>query len=106
VVICLERGADLHVAQLIPLPLTVSCFSEIQIGFIPFWYRLTGQSAVKQMCVCVLSSLRWFCCCQPKTEELEYELETDAQFLLVKFNHVLGAIRHISDKFLSSLVEM
>ena len=33
VVICLERGADLHVAQLIPLPLTVSCFSEIQIGF-------------------------------------------------------------------------
>jgi len=33
-VICLERGADLHMAQLMPLPLTVSCFSEIQIGFI------------------------------------------------------------------------
>jgi len=33
VVICLERGADLHMAQLMPLPLTVSCFSEIQIGF-------------------------------------------------------------------------
>jgi len=33
VVICLERGADLHVAQLIPLPLTISCFSKIQIGF-------------------------------------------------------------------------
>ena len=32
-VICLERGADLHMAQLTPLPLTVSCFSEIQIGF-------------------------------------------------------------------------
>ena len=32
-VICLERGADLHMAQLMPLPLTVSCFSEIQIGF-------------------------------------------------------------------------
>ena len=31
--ICLERGADLHVAQRIPLPLTVSCFSKIQIGF-------------------------------------------------------------------------
>ena len=31
-VICLERGADLHMAQL-PLPLTVSCFSKIQIGF-------------------------------------------------------------------------
>jgi len=33
VVICLERGADLHVAQLMTLPLTVSCFSKIQIGF-------------------------------------------------------------------------
>ena len=33
VVICLERGADLHMSQLIPLPLTVSCFSPIQIGF-------------------------------------------------------------------------
>jgi len=33
VVICLERGADLHMAQLMPLPLTVSCFSRIQIGF-------------------------------------------------------------------------
>jgi len=28
-VICLERGADLHMAQLMPLPLTVSCFSKI-----------------------------------------------------------------------------
>ena len=33
VVICLERGADLHMAQLMPLPLTVSCFSKFQIGF-------------------------------------------------------------------------
>jgi len=33
VVICLERGADLHMPQLMPLPFTVSCFSKIQIGF-------------------------------------------------------------------------
>ena len=33
VVVCLEQGADLHMAQLMPLPLTVSCFSKIQIGF-------------------------------------------------------------------------
>jgi len=33
VVICLEQGADLHMAQLMPLSLTVSCFSEIQIVF-------------------------------------------------------------------------
>ena len=32
-VICLERGADLHMAQLMPLPPIVSCFSKIQIGF-------------------------------------------------------------------------
>jgi len=40
VVLCLERDADLHVAQLMPLPLTVSCFSKIQM-VLPFWYRLT-----------------------------------------------------------------
>ena len=39
-VICLERGADLHMAKLMPLPLTVSCFSKIQIGF-TFLYQLT-----------------------------------------------------------------
>ena len=33
VVVCLQQGADLHMAQLMPLPLTVSCFSKIQIGF-------------------------------------------------------------------------
>ena len=32
-VICLGRGTDLHMAQLMPLPLTVSCSSKIQIGF-------------------------------------------------------------------------
>ena len=40
VVICLERGADLHMAQLMPLPLTVSRFGKIHIG-LPFWYWLT-----------------------------------------------------------------
>jgi len=32
-VIYVERDADLHMAQLMPLPLTVSCFSKIQIVF-------------------------------------------------------------------------
>jgi len=31
--ICLERGADLHMAQLMPLPLSISFFSKIQIDF-------------------------------------------------------------------------
>jgi len=42
-VICLERGADLHVTQLMPLPLTASYFSKIKIGLmiLPFCYWLT-----------------------------------------------------------------
>ena len=53
VVICLERGADLHMAQLMPLPFTVSCFSKIQIGLVPAHLGSSGQRAVKQVCVCV-----------------------------------------------------
>ena len=55
-VICLELGADLHMAQLMSLPLTVSCFSEIQIGFIflvPAHLGSPGKRAVKRVCVCV-----------------------------------------------------
>ena len=56
-VICLERGADLHMAQLMPLPLTLSCFSKIQIGFtflVPAHLGSPGHRAVKRgVCVCV-----------------------------------------------------
>jgi len=55
-VICLEQGADLHMAQLMSLPLTVSCSSKIQIGFIclvPAHLDSPGQRAVKRVCVCV-----------------------------------------------------
>jgi len=63
-VICLERGADLHMAQLMPLPLTVSCFSKIQIGF-TFLYWLTWVVPDKgplNECVCVLHSFIAFLC--------------------------------------------
>jgi len=53
-VICLQRGANLHMAQLMPLPLTVSCFSKIQICFaflVPAHPGSPGQSAVKRLCV-------------------------------------------------------
>ena len=49
-VICLERGADLHMTQLMPLPLTVSCFSKIQIDFtflVPAHPGSPGQRAVE-----------------------------------------------------------
>jgi len=48
--------ADLHLAQLMPLPLTVSCCSKIQIGFtflVPAHLGSPGQRAVKRVCVCV-----------------------------------------------------
>jgi len=53
-VICLERVADLHMVQLMPLPLTVSCFSKMQIGFtflVPAHPGSPGQRAVKRVCV-------------------------------------------------------
>ena len=55
-VICLEQGADLHMAQLMPLPLTVSCFSEIQIGFtflVLAHPGSRGKRAIKRLNGCV-----------------------------------------------------
>jgi len=51
-----ELGADLHMAQLMPLPLIVSCFSKIQIGFaflVLAYPGSPGKRAVKRVCVCV-----------------------------------------------------
>ena len=56
-VICLERDADLHMAQLMPPPLTVSCFTKIQIGFTFLVPADPGSPAKKGretgVCVCV-----------------------------------------------------
>jgi len=49
-VICLEQSADLYMAQLMPLPLIVSCFRKIQIGFtflVPAYPGCPGKEAVK-----------------------------------------------------------
>ena len=46
-VICLGQGADLHMAQLMPLPLTVFCFSKIRILF------LVPAHVGNPMCVCI-----------------------------------------------------
>jgi len=46
----------LHMAQLMPLPLTVSCFSKIQIGFTFLVSAHSGsprKRAIKWVCVCV-----------------------------------------------------
>jgi len=64
-VIFLLRGADLHIAQLMPLPLTVSYFSKIQIGFtflVPAHPGNPGQRAVKWVCVYYTSEAELSCC--------------------------------------------
>ena len=58
VALSLERGADLHMAQLMPLPLTVSCSSKIQIGFtflVPAYPGCAGKEVVKWLLLLLLS---------------------------------------------------
>ena len=58
-VICLEQGADLHIAQLMSLPFTVSCFSKILIGFsflVPAHLGSPGQRAVKRVRACAVDA--------------------------------------------------
>jgi len=59
--VCLERGADLHTAQLMPLPLTVSCFIKIQIGFAFLEPAHPGSSGIGPLnaraSVCVVREL-------------------------------------------------
>jgi len=60
-----ERGAVLHMAQLMPLPLTVSCFSKIQIGFTFLVLAQPGSPGKKgrktRVCVCACA-----CVCQKR----------------------------------------
>jgi len=71
VVICLERGADLHVAQLMPLPLTVSCFSKIQIGFT----FLVPEKGPLNGCVCV-------CECEWQTDGIDFIHEDNTRLVI------------------------
>ena len=54
--LCLGQGADLYMAQLMPLPLTVSCSSKYSL-VLPLWCRLTwivpekSKRAIKRLCV-------------------------------------------------------
>ena len=62
-VICLEQGADLDMAQLMPLPLAVSCLSKIQLGFtflVPAHPGRPGKGAIKRVlllfCIIVITT--------------------------------------------------
>ena len=78
VVICLERGADLHIAQLMPLPLTVSCFSIICLtAFCPRLPRWAGTRKVKPIWIL----LKWQSapCQHPTTQLLQAFLPPNQQ---------------------------
>ena len=79
-VVCLERGADLHMALLMPQPLTVSCFSKIQIGFtflVPTHPGSPGQTAFS----------------------LPRSAASFTAFTLLTVDDVVNAVRQRPDKF-------
>jgi len=93
VVICLERGADLHMAQLMPLPLIVSCFSKIQIGFtflVPAHPRSPGQRAAKRLCVCVHD---WSAADAVRADMIAELLQTRQQHDMRELNTALNEFR-------------
>ena len=57
-VVCLQQGADLHIAQLMPQPLTVSCFTRIQIGFTFLVLAHMGSPKKGQLNVYVCACVR------------------------------------------------
>jgi len=71
-------GADLHMAQLMPLPLTVFCFSKIQIDFtflVPAHPGSPGQRAIKWL---LLLLLYLYCICRKNEKRKERSVETEA----------------------------
>ena len=46
-VMCRGQGADLHMAQLMPLPLTISCCSKSRL-VLPSWFYLAHTGGPRQ----------------------------------------------------------
>ena len=81
-VICLERGADLHMAQLTPLPLTVSCFDKILIGFtflVPAHLGSSGKRAFLNAHARVRACVCWNKYCAYATYWFGFHIVTGRQ---------------------------
>ena len=82
VVMYLGQGADLHMAQLMPLPLTISCFSKSRLVLpswlcvLPFWCRLTRvvpdkiQQCHKRLCVYQNDIINTFPWCSTNSNDI------------------------------------
>ena len=104
-VICLERGADLHMDQLTPLPITVSCFSKIQIGFtflVPAHPGSLRKRAVKWVCVCMCvlhSHISVINSCQLSTSHTALPcniFSSNHSKFFIKHYHTTPYLHHIS----------
>jgi len=42
--LCLGQGADMHMAQLMPLPFTISCSSKSRL-VLPSWFYFSGAGS-------------------------------------------------------------
>ena len=77
-VICLEWCADLHMAQLMPLPLTISCFSKIQVGFtflVLAYPGSPGKRAIKRVMMMMMMMI-----CIFEIQILHFVSDTDTRY--------------------------
>jgi len=82
-VICLERGADLRMAQLMPLPHTVLSLASVKSRLVlPFWYQFTQVVLdIRPLNVCVCVCVNFIVCCS----ELQMDKRDKA---ILRENHV------------------
>jgi len=105
VVVCLKRGADLHMAQLIPLPLTVSCVSKIQTGFIFLVPAHPGSPGKRAVRWCMLL----YFCYGPNTSAIRARFEYDSSTIrlrdatrCVRFERDSSTIQHPTRSYVLS----
>ena len=93
---CLGWGADLHIAQQMPLPLTVSCSSKSRLALtflvLPFWYLLTRvvpdifqKSSKTVVCVFIPQKIS-----KVKTSNIRGVEEVQAYFLQLRLKMSIG----------------
>ena len=61
-IMCLWQGADLHMSQLMPLPLTISSSSKSRL-VLPSWFYLSGASSPGLSWTKSKRAIKWLCVC-------------------------------------------